>query len=216
MLQGLLTKKLGMTKICLDSNEVVPITLLQVIRCVIVGKKTLENDGYEASVLAYGLAKDKSLKKSHKGILKKANVSGLKHLCEVKGYTNVAVGEEVSIDNLEAGILVDASGTSVGKGFSGVMKRHNFGGMCASHGVSIAHRSQGSTGGCQDPGKVFKNKKMAGQLGNKKVTVQNLKVVQIDKERNILFIKGAVPGAKNSLVKIKSAVKQAVHYNVKN
>ena len=186
-----------------------PVTILKVDESKIVDIKTDEKNGYSAVRLSLGKSKRKN-NKSVKGFLKKQNISSFLFSKEfrVSETSNYRVGDNVSVSNFIEGQFVDVTSSSKGKGFAGGMKRHNFGGNRATHGVSISHRSHGSTGQCQDPGKVFKGKKMAGRLGNVKVTIQNLKVLKIDNNKGIILVKGAVPGHKDSVLKVFDSVKK--------
>ena len=206
---GLLAKKVGMSRFYDSSGVNHPVTILKVDESKIVDIKTDEKNGYSAVRLSLGKSKRKN-NKSVKGFLKKQNISSFLFSKEfrVSETSNYRVGDNVSVSNFIEGQFVDVTSSSKGKGFAGGMKRHNFGGNRATHGVSISHRSHGSTGQCQDPGKVFKGKKMAGRLGNKKVTIQNLKVLNIDMENNLIILKGAVPGHKGSVIKIVDSVKK--------
>ncbi len=210
MRSGVIVQKLGMTRIFTDAGEHIPVTVLKLDTCQVVGQKTVEKNGYTALQLGVGTAKVKRLTKADRGQFAVAKVEPKRKVVEfrVSPENLVDVGEEIIADHYFAGQFVDVSGTSVGKGFAGAMKRHNFGGLRASHGVSVSHRSHGSTGQCQDPGKVFKGKKMAGQMGNERVTVQNLQVVKTDTERGLIMVKGAVPGAKGGWVRLSDAVKK--------
>lgn len=208
MRTGLVAKKLGMTRI-MDKDKVIPATVLLLEQPTIVGQKTKERDGYTAVVLGVGTPKAKNVSKSQKGIFSKANVDAKRKLQEfrVEERNLVPVGSEILASHFVTGQFIDATGTSIGRGFQGVMKRHNFAGLEATHGVSVSHRSHGSTGQRQDPGKVFKGKKMAGHMGDVRVTTQNLEVIRTDDEEGLIFIKGNIPGAENSYVIIKDAVK---------
>ncbi len=210
MRSGVIVQKLGMTRIFTDAGEHIPVTVLKLDTCQVVGQKTVEKNGYTALQLGVGTAKINRLTKADRGQFAVAKVEPKRKVVEfrVSPENLVAVGEEIIADHYFAGQYVDVSGTSVGKGFAGAMKRHNFGGLRASHGVSVSHRSHGSTGQCQDPGKVFKGKKMAGQMGNERVTVQNLQIVKTDTERGLIMVKGAVPGAKGGWVRLSDAVKK--------
>ncbi len=210
MRSGVIVQKLGMTRIFTDAGEHIPVTVLKLDTCQVVGQKTVEKNGYTALQLGVGSAKVKRLTKADRGQFAVAKVEPKRKVVEfrVSPENLVDVGEEIIADHYFAGQYVDVCGTSVGKGFAGAMKRHNFGGLRASHGVSVSHRSHGSTGQCQDPGKVFKGKKMAGQMGNERVTVQNLQVVKTDTERGLIMVKGAVPGAKGGWVRLSDAVKK--------
>ena len=185
-----------------------PVTILHVNKCEVVEVKTLEKNGYQSIKLAFGSSKN--VNKATKGFLKKNNLSSFKHSKEfrVSNLDLYKVGSEVKVNNFIEGQFVDVCSNSIGKGFAGGMKRHNFAGNRATHGVSISHRSHGSTGQCQDPGKVFKGKKMAGRLGNKRITIQNLKVLKVDVDNSILLIKGAVPGHKGSVISVFDSVKK--------
>ena len=209
MRSGVIAKKLGMTRLFMDDGRQVPVTVLQMDNVQVVAQKTAEKDGYTAVQLGAGAAKPKNVTQPMRGHFAKANVAPKRKLTEfrVAPENLIAVGEELTADHYFAGQFVDVSGTSTGKGFAGAMKRHNFGGLRASHGVSISHRSHGSTGQCQDPGKVFKGKKMAGHMGNVRRTTQNLEVVRVDAERDLIMLKGAVPGPKGGDVIIRPAVK---------
>ena len=205
---GLIAKKVGMSRFYDSSGLNHPVTILEVENCKIVEVKTLEKNGYKSVRLASG-----SLKKTNKplkGFLKKNNLDSFNKSQEfiTSSPEKYKVGNKVSVNNFVEGQFVDVSANSIGKGFAGGMKRHNFAGNRATHGVSISHRSHGSTGQCQDPGKVFKGKKMAGRLGNKRVTIQNLKVLKVDLDNSILLVKGAVPGHKGSIISIFDSVKK--------
>ena len=206
---GLLAKKVGMSRFYDSSGVNHPVTILKVDESKIVDIKTDEKNGYSAVRLSLGKSKRKN-NKSVKGFLKKQNISSFLFSKEfrVSETSNYRVGDNVSVSNFIEGQFVDVTSSSKGKGFAGGMKRHNFGGNRATHGVSISHRSHGSTGQCQDPGKVFKGKKMAGRLGNVKVTIQNLKVLKIDNNKGIILVKGAVPGHKDSVLKVFDSVKK--------
>jgi LSU ribosomal protein L3P len=210
MRTGLIGKKLGMTRVLTPSGEHIPVTLVQVKDCQVVNVKTQEKDGYNAVQVGFGDVKDKRLSKPMKGYFAKQKVMPKKRLVEfhVSDQGLLNIGDVISVEHFVAGQYVDVAAKSIGKGFAGVMKRHNFGGMRASHGVSISHRAHGSTGQCQDPGKVFKGKKMAGHMGDKRTTILNLEVVMTDSEEQILAIKGHVPGAKGAYVEIRDAVKR--------
>jgi len=210
MRTGLIAKKLGMSRIFEADGTHVPVTVLKVDGLTVVAVKTNEKDGYTAVQLGTGAVKAKNVTKPLKGHFAKANVEPKKKLAEFRVSEDclLSVGNELSADHFVAGQYVDVCGTSIGKGFAGVMKRHNFAGLEASHGVSISHRAHGSTGQRQDPGKVFKGKKMAGHMGDERVTVQNLKVVAVDSERGLVMVKGGVPGSENSWVRITDALKK--------
>jgi large subunit ribosomal protein L3 len=209
---GVIAKKIGMTQIFKENGEVVPVTVLHVDENVVLSVRNQEKDGYNGLQLAAFDQKVQRLSKSIKGMFEKAKVLPKKKIKEFvidKKYA-LKVGDKIDVNHFKKGQYLDITGTSIGKGFAGVMKRHNFKGLEASHGVSVSHRSAGSTGQCQDPGRVFKGKKMAGQLGNKKVTKQNILVVDIDSKLNILLVKGAVPGSKNGYLYIRDAIKKAL------
>ena len=209
MRTGLIAKKLGMSRIFESDGTHVPVTVLSVEDLKVVDVKTLDRDGYTAVQLGTGAIKAKNVSKPLKGHFAKANVEPKKKLAEFRVSEDclLSVGDELSVEHFVAGQYVDVCSTSKGKGFAGVMKRHNFAGLEATHGVSISHRSHGSTGQRQDPGKVFKGKKMAGHLGDERVTVQNLKVVATDAARGLLMVKGGVPGGENAWVYVTDAVK---------
>ena len=210
MRSGVIAKKLGMTRLFQEDGKQVPVTVLQMENCQVVAQRTADKDGYTAVQLGVGEAKAKRTNRPMRGHFAKANVAPKRKMAEfrVSADNLIGVGEEITADHYFAGQFVDVAGTSIGKGFAGGMKRHNFGGLRASHGVSISHRSHGSTGQCQDPGKVFKGKKMAGHMGAARVTVQNLQVVKTDADRGLIMVKGAVPGSKGGWVTIKDAVKK--------
>ncbi|WP_054301624.1 50S ribosomal protein L3 [Gemmobacter sp. LW-1] len=211
MRSGVIAKKLGMTRLFLEDGKQVPVTVLQLDALQVVAQRTADKDGYTAVQLGAGSAKAKNTTAAQRGHFAKANVAPKRKVAEfrVSADNLIEVGAEITADHYLAGQFVDIAGTSIGKGFAGAMKRHNFGGLRASHGVSISHRSHGSTGQCQDPGKVFKGKKMAGHLGAVRVTTQNLQVVKTDADRGLILVKGAVPGSKGGWVTIKDAVKKA-------
>lgn len=211
---GVVAKKLGMSAMFDSRGNRVPVTLLQLGDCTVFGQKITKKDGYNAlQVGAFDAPKSVSM--SLKGVFKKSNVKAKAKVVEfrVDEDAMVPVGSKVDVRHYVPGQLIDVVGDSQGKGFAGAMKRHNFGGLRASHGVSISHRSHGSTGQCQDPGKVFKGKKMAGHMGDVRVTVQNLEVLAIDEGKDVLVVKGAVPGAKGSYVVVRDAVKKAIPFS---
>lgn len=210
MRTGLIAEKLGMTRLLTEKGEHIPITLLKVDNCQVVSTKTNERDGYTAVQLGVGLAKVKRISKGLRGHFSKAKVEPKKKLAEfrVSEDAMLNIGDSLSVEHFLNGQYVDVVGTSIGKGFAGGMKRHNFGGLRASHGVSVSHRSHGSTGQCQDPGKVFKGKKMAGHLGVDRVTTLNLEVVLTDSERGLIGVRGTVPGNPGGYVLIRDAVKK--------
>jgi len=210
MRSGILAKKLGMTRLFMEDGKQVPVTVLQLDGLQVVTQRTMEKDGYTAVQLGAGTPKVKRVSKAMRGHFAAQKVEPKRKLVEFRVSEDnlISVGEELSAEHYLDGQKVDVSGTSIGKGFAGAMKRHNFGGLRATHGVSISHRSHGSTGQCQDPGKVFKGKKMAGHMGAARVTTQNLQVVRTDVERGLIMIKGAVPGSKGGWVTVKDAVKK--------
>lgn len=212
MRSGVIAKKLGMTRLFLEDGKQVPVTVLQLDNLQVVAQRTTEKDGYVAVQLGAGLAKAKRTTAAMRGHFAKASVEPKRKVAEFRVSEDcmIDVGEEITADHYFAGQFVDIAGTSIGKGFQGAMKRHNFGGLRASHGVSVSHRSHGSTGQCQDPGKVFKGKKMAGHMGAVRTTTQNLQVVRTDAERGLILVKGAVPGSKGGWVTVKDAVKKPV------
>ena len=212
MRSGLIAKKMGMTRVFNESGDHLPVTVLRVDNCQVVAVRNDETDGYNALQLGAGSAKVRRVSKPMRGHFAKANVEPKRKLVEfrVSADALIDVGAELVPSHFSEGQYVDVTGTSIGKGFAGAMKRHNFSGLRASHGVSVSHRAHGSTGQCQDPGKVFKGKKMAGHLGDKRVTIQSQKIVSTDDERGLILIYGAVPGAKNGWVTIKDAVKKAM------
>ncbi len=211
MRSGVIARKVGMTRVFNDAGEHIPVTVLKLDDVQVVSQKTAERDGYTALQLGAGTAKVKNVSKALRGHFAKASVLPKRKLAEfrVSDDALVDVGATFGVSHFVAGQKVDAVGISQGKGFAGAMKRHNFGGLRASHGVSISHRSHGSTGQCQDPGKVFKGKKMAGHMGAVRVTTQNLEVVSTDEENGLILIQGAVPGAKNGWILLSDAVKKA-------
>ena len=211
MRSGVIAKKLGMTRLFLEDGKQVPVTVLQLDHLQVVAQRTADKDGYTAVQLGAGVAKAKRTSAGMRGHFAKASVEPKRKIAEFRVSPDnlIEVGAEITADHYLAGQYVDIAGTSIGKGFAGAMKRHNFGGLRASHGVSVSHRSHGSTGQCQDPGKVFKGKKMAGHLGAVRVTTQNLEVVRTDADRGLIMVKGAVPGSKGGWVTIKDAVKKA-------
>lgn len=213
MRSGVITQKLGMTRVFTDDGRHIPVTVLKVDNCQVVAQRTEDKHGYTALQLGAGLAKVKRTSRAQRGHFAVAKVEPKRKVAEfrVSADNLIDVGAEITADHFVAGQYVDAIGTSIGKGFAGAMKRHNFGGLRASHGVSISHRSHGSTGQCQDPGKVFKGKKMAGHMGAERVTTQNLQVVETDVERGLILVKGAVPGAKGGWVFLRDAVKRDLH-----
>ncbi len=210
MRSGLIARKLGMTRVFDAEGAHVPVTVLLVDKCQVVAIRTAENDGYAAVQLGVGAAKVKNVTKPMRGHFAKAKVEPKRRLAEfrVSDDALIELGAELSAAHFVPGQFVDVTGASIGKGFAGVMKRHNFSGLRASHGVSISHRSHGSTGHRQDPGRVFKGKKMAGHLGDERITTQNLKIVSTDAERGLILVQGSVPGAPGGYVLVKDAVKR--------
>ena len=212
MRSGVITRKLGMTRLYTEAGEQVPVTVLKLDKCQVVVQRTQDKNGYTALQLGSGLAKVKRTVKAMRGHFAKAQVEPKQRLAEfrVSADNLIEVGAEITADHFVVGQFVDVTGTSIGKGFAGSMKRHNFGGGRASHGTSVSHRAHGSTGQRQDPGKVFKGKKMAGHMGNERVTSQNLKVVKTDIERGLIMVAGAVPGASGGWILVRDAVKRTL------
>lgn len=213
---GVIAKKVGMTRLFMEDGKQIPVTVLQLDKLQVVATRTADKDGYSAVQLGAGTAKAKRTSQAMRGHFAAAKVEPKRKIAEFRVDPDnlIGVGEEITANHYFEGQFVDVSGTSIGKGFAGAMKRHNFGGLRASHGVSISHRSHGSTGQCQDPGRVFKGKKMAGHMGAARVTTQNLQVVRTDADRGLIMVKGAVPGSKGGWVTIKDAVKKPVPENV--
>ena len=213
---GIIAKKVGMTRLFQEDGRQIPVTVLQLDKLQVVAQRTAEKDGYTAVQLGAGTAKAKRTSAPMRGHFAAAKVEPKRKVCEfrVSEENLIAVGEEIIASHYFEGQFVDVSGTSIGKGFAGAMKRHNFSGLRATHGVSISHRSHGSTGQCQDPGKVFKGKKMAGHMGAAKITTQNLVVIKTDPDRGLIMVKGAVPGSKGGWVTVKDAVKKPASDNV--
>ena len=216
MRSGLIAQKLGMTRLFTADGTDVPVTVLGLMNCQVVGQRTEDKDGYVALQLGAGAVKAKNLTKADRGNFAAAKVEPKRKIVEfrVDNDNLIEVGATMQADHFAIGQLVDVTGTSIGKGFAGGMKRHNFGGLRATHGVSVSHRSHGSTGQRQDPGKVFKGKKMAGHMGDRRVTTQNLKVVKTDVVRGLIMVEGAVPGAKGGWIQIRDAVKKPAHKDV--
>lgn len=210
MRSGLIAKKLGMSSVYDEDGTHLPVTVLLVDKCQVVASRSAGKDGYTALQLGVGEAKIKNVTKPMRGHYAKAKVTPKRKLVEFRVSDDglIEVGAEIAADHFLAGQYVDVVGTSKGKGFAGGIKRHHFSGMGASHGVSVSHRALGSTGQCQDPGKVFKGKKMPGQMGNVRVTTHNLQVVSTDRERGLILIKGAVPGSKGGYVLVRDAIKK--------
>ncbi len=213
---GTIAKKLGMTRLFMDDGRQVPVTVLHLDNLQVVAQRTVETDGYTAVQLGAGVAKVKRVSAPMRGHFAKSKVEPKRKVAEfrVAPENMLDVGEEIIAAHYFEGQFVDVSGTSIGKGFQGAMKRHNFGGLRASHGVSVSHRSHGSVGQCQDPGKIFKGKKMAGHMGSARTTTQNLQVIRTDTARGLVMVKGAVPGSKGGWVTIKDAVKKPLPENV--
>ena len=211
MRSGVIAQKVGMTRLFTEAGAHVPVPVLRLANCQVVGHRTKDKNGYVALQLGSGTRKVKNVTKAERGNFAIAKVEPKRKVAEfrVSEDAMIPVGAEITADHFVPGQFVDVTGTSIGKGFAGGMKRWNFGGLRASHGVSISHRSIGSTGGRQDPGKTFKNKKMPGHMGVDRVTTINLKVAQVDVERGLILIEGAVPGAKGGWITVRDAVKKA-------
>jgi large subunit ribosomal protein L3 len=207
--KGILGAKLGMTQVW-DNNKVVPVTVVQAGPCVVTQVRTNEKDGYSAVQLAYGAIDPRKVNKPEGGHYAKAGVSPRRHLVELRttDASEYALGQEVTVEAFAVGTPIDVTGKTKGKGFAGVMKRHGFHGLKASHGVERKHRSPGSIGACATPGRVFRGTRMAGRMGNKRFTVQNLTVQAVDLENNLLLVKGAVPGPKGALILVRTAAKK--------
>jgi large subunit ribosomal protein L3 len=212
MRTGVIAQKVGMTRVFTDAGEHVPVTVLRLAQCQVVAHRSKDKDGYIALQLGSGTRKVKNVSKAERGRFAVAKVEPKRKIVEfrVDEKELIPVGSEITADHFVVGQFVDVTGTSIGKGYAGGMKRWNFGGLRASHGVSVSHRSIGSTGGRQDPGKTFKNKKMPGQMGVERVTTLNLKVVQTDVDRGLILVEGAVPGAKGGWITMRDAVKKAL------
>jgi large subunit ribosomal protein L3 len=210
---GLIARKLGMTRLFNEDGSTVPVTVLHLDRVRVVAQRTAERDGYTAVQLGIGAAKPRNVTKPQRGHFAKAGVEAPRRLVEFRVAADAALepGAALTAAHFVKGQKVDVTGVTIGKGFAGAMKRWNFSGLEASHGVSISHRSHGSTGNRQDPGKTFKNKKMAGHLGGERVTTQNLEIAGVDAEKGLLLVKGAVPGAKDGYVLVRDAVKRRRH-----
>ena len=213
MRTGVVAKKVGMTRVFSDSGEHIPVTVLQLQQCQVIAHRTKDKNGYVALQLGSGPRRTGNMNKADRGYFAKANVEPRRKLAEfrVSEDSVIPVGAEITADHFAEGQFVDVCGISIGKGFAGGMKRWNFGGLRASHGVSVSHRSIGSTGGRQDPGKTFKNKKMPGHMGVDRITTLNLKVVKTDVERGLILVEGAVPGAKGGWITVRDAVKKKAH-----
>ena len=210
MRSGIIAKKVGMTRLFLENGKQIPVTVLHMENLQVIAQRTSDANGYTAVQLGAGSVKPKNVSKAMRGHFAVAKVEPKRKVAEfrVAPENMIDVGAEITADHYFEGQFVDVSGTSIGKGFAGAMKRHNFKGLRASHGVSISHRSHGSTGQCQGPGKVFKGKKMAGHMGAARVTTQNLQVVRTDVDRGLIMIKGAIPGSKGGWVTVKDASKK--------
>ena len=206
---GAIVRKLGMSRVFTDSGEHVPVTVLRLEDTEVVSTRSMDKDGYIAVQLGFGSRKVKHTSKPMRGHFAKANVEPKERLAEfvVSEDALLNIGDKLSVNHYIVGQKVDVVGISQGKGFAGSMKRHNFGGMRASHGVSVSHRAHGSTGNSQDPGRVWKGKKMAGQMGNVRVTTQNLTIVKLIEDENIILVQGSVPGSKNGIVLLSDAYK---------
>ena len=209
--KGVLGEKLGMTKVWDDDNKVVPVTVVKAGPCVVTQVRTPENDGYSAVQIAFGAIDPRKVNKPASGHFEKAGVTPRRHLVEIRtdDASEYVLGQELSAGTFEVGQMVDIVGTTKGKGFAGVMKRHGFHGLRATHGVQRKHRSPGSIGGCSTPGRVFKGMKMAGRMGGERQTTLNLRIQGVDLERGLILVKGAIPGPKGGLVFVRSAVKEA-------
>ena len=206
---GLITRKLGMSRVFNDNGEHVPVTILRLENVEVISIKSIEKNGYTAVQLGFGDKKAKNVSKPLKGVFAKSKVTPKEKIAEFRVSEDalLKVGDKLSVNHFITGQKVDVVGVSQGKGFSGAMKRHNFGGMQATHGVSISHRSHGSTGNSQDPGRTWKGKKMAGQYGNVRITTQNLKIVQLLEAEDLILVEGSVPGSKNGFVILRDAIK---------
>ena len=217
MRTGVIAKKIGMSRLFNDDGRQIPVTVLLLDDLKVVARRTMEKDGYTAVQLGSGLAKAKNVGKPMRSYFaaSKVEVKRVRREFRVSSEKLIDVGSQITANHYVEGQLVDVSGISIGKGFAGAMKRHNFGGLRASHGVSISHRSHGSTGQCQDPGRVFKGKKMAGHMGDKLRTMLNLEVVKSDLENNLLYLKGSIPGSKNSTVFLRESVKNVRRKTIK-
>jgi large subunit ribosomal protein L3 len=209
--KGVLGEKLGMTQVWDDNNKVVPVTVVKAGPCVVTQVRTPDSDGYSAVQIAFGAIDPRKVNKPATGHFEKAGVTPRRHLVEIRtdDASEYVLGQELSADTFEVGQMVDIVGTTKGKGFAGVMKRHGFHGLRATHGVQRKHRSPGSIGGCSTPGRVFKGMKMAGRMGGERQTTLNLRIQGVDVERGLILVKGAVPGPKGGLVFVRTAVKEA-------
>jgi large subunit ribosomal protein L3 len=208
-IQGVLGEKLGMTQVFDANNRIVPVTVVKAGPCVVTQVKTVDKDGYAAVQIAFGAVDPRRVTKPESGHFAKAGVPPRRYLVELRTANagDYSVGQEIALDIFESGAKIDVVGTSRGKGYAGVMKKHNFKGLGAGHGVHRAHRKPGSIGACATPGRVFKGTRMAGRMGHARTTIQNLTVHAVDTERGLLLIKGAIPGPRGGVVLIKSAVK---------
>ncbi len=215
MRSGIIARKVGMTRLFMTDGRQIPVTVLQLDSLQVVGQRTADRDGYTAVQLGAGSAKAKRMSRAMRGHFTVAGVAPKRKVSEfrVSEANLIGMGEKITADHYVEGQFVDVSGTSIGKGFAGAMKRHNFSGLRASHGVSISHRSHGSTGQCQDPGRVFKGKKMAGHMGAARITTQNLQVVRTDADRGLIMVRGAVPGSRGGWVTVRDAVKKSIPEN---
>ena len=209
MRSGLIVKKVGMTRLYLEDGTHVPVTVLRLKDCQVIANQSLDKNGYSSITLATGEAKPKNTNKSQREAFAKIKVTPKQKQMEfrVSEDNMLPIGSELGANHFVVGQYVDATGITIGKGFAGAMKRHNFSGLRASHGVSISHRAHGSTGQNQDPGKVFKGKKMAGHMGDKNRTMQNIEIIRTDEENNLIYLKGSIPGSKNTEILVKKAVK---------
>ncbi|QRM55185.1 50S ribosomal protein L3 [Sinorhizobium sp. BG8] len=209
MRSGVIAQKVGMTRVYNDAGEHIPVTVLRLENCQVVAQRTEDKNGYTAVQLGAGHSKVKNTSKALRGQFAAASVEPKAKLVEFRVTTEnlIDIGAELTASHFVAGQLVDVTGTTIGKGFAGAMKRHNFGGLRATHGVSVSHRSHGSTGSNQDPGRVWKGKRMAGHMGQTRVTTQNLEVVSTDEDRGLILVKGAVPGSKGSWIVVRDAIK---------
>ena len=216
MRTGIITKKIGMTRLYMTDGTHVPVTVLSLKDCQVVANQTKDRNGYNSVTLGSEEAKLKNTNKAQREAYSKIKVTPKKKQKEfrVSESNMITIGAEITANHFVVGQYVDATGITIGKGFAGAMKRHNFRGLRASHGVSVSHRSHGSTGNSQDPGRVFKGKKMAGHMGDKQRTIQNLQVVAADEDRGLIFIKGGLPGSKGSWISLKDAVKKALPNDV--
>jgi len=210
MRSGVIAQKVGMTRVFTDGGEHVPVTVLQLANCQVVAHRTKEKNGYNAVQLGAGTRKINTVSKAERGHFALARVEPKRKVAEFRVGEKelIPIGAEITADHFVVGQFVDVTGITIGKGFAGPMKRWNFAGLRASHGVSISHRSHGSTGGRQDPGKTFKNKKMAGHMGVERVTTLNLKVVQTDVERGLILVEGSVPGSEGGWITVRDAIKK--------